>query len=81
MVNLDSIANNVDYEPGDQNQRIIKFEFSFTARTYIPQPMVRKKAVLATKIDLYDGVEEQRIAEVLGRIEESVENIERQTDD
>ena len=43
--------------------------------------MVRKKAVLATKIDLYDGVEEQRIAEVLGRIEESVENIERQTDD
>ena len=81
VVNLDSIANNVDYEPGDQNQRIIKFEFSFTARTYIPQPMVRKKAVLATKIDLYDGVEEQRIAEVLGRIEESVENIERQTDD
>ena len=81
VVTLDSIANNVDYEPGDQNQRIIKFEFNLTARAYIPQPIVRKKAVLETKVDLHNSVEEEKIAEVFGRLEEGVENIERQMND
>lgn len=78
VVTLDSIANNVDYEPGDQNQRIIKFEFNLTAKSYIPQPIVRKKSVLETRVDLHNSVDEQDISEVLGRIETSVENIERQ---
>lgn len=81
IVNLDSIANNVDYEPGDQNQRIIKFEFNLTARAYIPQPMVRSKSVLNTKIDIYNGVDEENITEVFGRLEQSVEDIERQLND
>ena len=81
IVTLDSIANNVDYEPGDQNQRIIKFEFNLTARAYIPQPMVRNKSVLNTKVDFYNSVDEQKITEVLGRLEESVENVERQLND
>lgn len=78
VVNLDSIANNVDYEPGDQNQRIIKFEFNLTAKSYIPQPIFRNKSVLRTKVDLHDSVDEEKVSEVLGRIETSVENIERQ---
>jgi len=78
VVNLDSIANNVDYEPGDQNQRIIKFEFNLTAKSYIPQPIVRNKSVLGTKVDLHDSVDEKKVSEVLGRIETSVGNIERQ---
>jgi hypothetical protein len=81
IVTLDSIANNVDYEPGDQNQRIIKFEFNLTARAYIPQPMVRNKSVLKTKVDFYNDVDEQKITEVLGRLEDSVENVERQLND
>ena len=31
-VKLDSIANNVDIEPGDQNERVLKFEFDFFIR-------------------------------------------------
>jgi hypothetical protein len=81
IVTLDSKANNVDYEPGDQNQRIIKFEFNLTARAYIPQPMVRSKSVLSTKVDIYNNVDEQKITEVLGRLEDSVENVERQLND
>ena len=77
VVSLDSIANNVDYEPGDQNQRIIKFEFNLTAKSYIPQPIVRSKSVLSTKVDIHNSVEEQNISDVLARIETSVENIER----
>ena len=78
-VSLDSIANNVDYEPGDQNQRIIKFEFNLTTRAYIPQPMVRNKSVPSTKVDFYNSVDEKKITDVLGRLEEGVEDIERQT--
>lgn len=78
MVSLDSIANNVDYEPGDQNQRIIKFEFNLTAKTYIPQPIVRNKSVLGTKIDIYDRVKESEITDILARLEQSVEDVERQ---
>jgi hypothetical protein len=34
--------------------------------------------VLETRVDLHNSVDEQDISEVLGRIETSVENIERQ---
>lgn len=74
-VSLDSIANNVDYEPGDQNQRVIKYEFNLTARAYIPQPMTRSKSVLSTKVDFYNNVDEKEIREVFARIEESVEQL------
>lgn len=75
-VSLDSVANNVDYEPGDQNQRIIKFEFNFTTRSYIPQPMVRKKSVLGTKTDIHNSVNESEITEVLARLEKNVKDLE-----
>lgn len=77
VVTLDSIANNVDYEPGDQNQRVIKYEFNLTARAYIPQPMVRKKSVLSTKVDFHNNVDEKEIREVLARMEDGVENLRK----
>jgi hypothetical protein len=80
VVSLDSIANNVDYEPGDQNQRVIKYEFNLTAQAYIPQPMVRKKSVLSTKVDFYNSVDEKEIKDVLARMEEGVENLRKATE-
>jgi hypothetical protein len=75
VVALDSIANNVDYEPGDQNQRVIKYEFNLTAQAYIPQPMTRDKSVLSTKVDFYNSVDEKEIKEVLARVEEGVDKL------
>jgi T4-like virus Myoviridae tail sheath stabiliser len=75
VVTLDSIANNVDYEPGDQNQRVIKYEFNLTAQAYIPQPVTRTKSVLSTKVDFYNSVDEKEIKEVLARVEEGVEKL------
>lgn len=75
VVTLDSIANNVDYEPGDQNQRVIKYEFNLTAQAYIPQPMTRDKSVLSTKVDFYNSVDEKEIKEVLARVEEGVDKL------
>jgi hypothetical protein len=76
IVKLDSIANNLEVEPGDQKTRVFKYEFNMTTQTYIPQPIERKKAVLKMKIDFVDGLSEEEITEVLARIEESVKEIE-----
>jgi hypothetical protein len=76
IVKLDSIANNLESEPGDQAIRIIKYEFNLTVETYIPQPIERKKAVLRTKIDFVDGMSEEEITQVISRIEESVKELE-----
>jgi hypothetical protein len=76
IVKLDSIANNLEVEPGDKAIRVIKYEFNMTAQTYIPQPIERKKAVLKMKIDFVDGMTEEEITEVMARIEESVKELE-----
>jgi hypothetical protein len=76
IVKLDSLANNLNAEPGDQAIRVIKYEFNMTVQTYIPQPIERKKAVLKTKIDFVDGLSEEEITAVLARIETSVKELE-----
>lgn len=74
-VKMDSIANNLDTEPGDKNVRVIKFVFNMTAETYIPQPITRKKAVLRTKMNFFNSVEPTEITDVLARLEEAVEEL------
>jgi hypothetical protein len=71
-VKLDSIASNIDVEPGDKNKRVVKFEFGMTAETFIPQPIVRKKAVLRTRTEILDGLSVEDTTRVIARIEESV---------
>lgn len=75
IVKLDSIANNLDVEPGDQNVRVVKFEFNLTAETYIPQPIVRSKAVLKERINIFNSIDEKEVNEVIDRIEETVEEL------
>lgn len=74
-VKLDSIANNIDVEPGDQNIRVVKFQFNLTAETYIPQPIVRHKAVLKTRTDVFNSIEPEKITEVWDRLEDAVEEL------
>jgi hypothetical protein len=76
IVTIDSIANNVDQEPGDSAIKVIKYEFSITAKSYICQPITRQKAVLKARIDFVDGLSEETITEVLASIEESVKELE-----
>ena len=75
-VKLDSIANNLDTEPGDQNVRVIKFVFNMTAESYIPQPIRREKAVLKMKTDFFNSIEPTEITDVLARLEVAVEELE-----
>lgn len=73
---LDGVADNRELEPGDKNLRVLKYEFSMTAQTYIPQPIVRKKAVLKTRTEILDGLTDAEATGVLGRIEEAVKELE-----
>jgi hypothetical protein len=73
IVTKDSTTNNIDMEPGDQNLRVIKYQFNLTAQTYILQPIARKKAVLNIKTDICD----KDMDEILGRIEVAVEEFEK----
>ena len=76
IVTLDSVANNLDAEPGEK-KRVIKYEFNLTAETYIPQPIIRRKAVLDMKTDVYNSVKEEDITEVFNRIEIAVNDLDK----
>lgn len=75
-VKLESIANNLETEPGDKQLRVIKFQFNLTAETYIPQPLERKKTVLKTRIELVEGSNENEVTSVIKRLEEAVKELE-----
>jgi len=74
-VKLVTVQNNLNYEPGDQKNRVIKYIITMTAETFLAQPIRRQKAVLKEKIDLVDNVDNENITNVLNRIEEIVKEI------
>lgn len=75
IAKLDSVSNNLDTEPGDQAIRVIKFQFNITVETYIPQPIIKKKAILSTTIDILDGLKEEEITEVMAKLECAVKEL------
>ena len=72
-VRLESLANNLDVEPGDQNIRVIKYEINMTVDSFIPQPIVRKKSVLKTNISVSDTVDTENVGDVVSRISDTAE--------
>jgi hypothetical protein len=75
-VKLNSIANNVDLEPGDKKQRVFKYQFSMTAESFVAQPIVRKKSVLKTRVEITDSPNDEDITEVLARLESAVKELD-----
>jgi len=74
-VKLDSVSNNVEAEPGDQATRVIKYQFNMTAETFVTQPIVRKKAVLKTQVDVVDSLDDDDVTEVISRLEQAVKEL------
>ncbi len=67
-VRLDQSGNNTEVNQGDRAINVFKYQFNMTAETYIPQPLVRKKAVLDIKADIVEMSTEQ----VVSRLEDTV---------
>lgn len=68
IVTMDSIGNNLDIEPGDKKQRVIKYQFTMTAKTYIPQPITRLKQ-LVNPFDEFKNINVEEIKELLNNLE------------
>lgn len=77
IVKLDSIANNIDMEPGATANRVVKFQIKMTVETYVPQPIRRDKAVLKTRIELVDSVKEDEITLIIKKLEDAVEELKK----
>jgi hypothetical protein len=71
IVKLDSIASNLNTEPGDAAQRVIKFQFGLTAETFVPMPAkIYDSLIKVVKTDLVNSVDEDKITKVIAKIEE-----------
>lgn len=69
IVTMDSIANNVNLDVGDKQTRVIKYEFSMTAKTYIPQPIKRIKK-MQNPFDEFKNINVEEIQELLNNLKE-----------
>ncbi len=69
IVTMDSQANNFDIEPGDNKLRVLKYQFTMTAKSYIPQPITRIK--LPEPLSFAGNMTPEEINKVLEMIEKS----------
>lgn len=74
-VKLNSISKAADTSPGDQTLRVFKSQIDMVAETYIPQGIKRNKSVLSTRVEIAEGVDEDRINKVIARLEEKVKEL------
>lgn len=70
VVKLGNVQNTSEAEPGDKKNRVVKYQFSLTVETYIPQPLAVRKAVTDVRMEsLLLGLSEGDIQEVLEKLE------------
>jgi len=75
-VKLNGISNNLDYEPGDKAIRVFKYQFNITAESFVSQPIVRKKSVLKTRVEITDQPNDEDVCDVLYQLEQAVKELE-----
>lgn len=66
IVTLDGQANNLEIEPGDGKTRVIKYQFTMTAKSYIPQPITRIKP--DEPLDYYAHMTDEQIAKLIAEL-------------
>lgn len=76
IVTMDGTQNNIDLEPGDMKVRVLKYQISMTAKTYIAQPIYRLKQLPTGPCEEADPREEKDPGE-----EDDTPNFMRMTDD
>lgn len=75
-VKLESIGNNIEVDPGDQAVNVYKYQFTMVAETYVPQPIIRRKAVLKTRAEMVNSTDDDAITAVIARLEEAVKELQ-----
>jgi hypothetical protein len=67
IVTLESITNNLDFEPGDAKLRVIKFQYTIKALTWLQQPLLKRKTVLNIPIEFTNSGLSETSTEIIGR--------------
>jgi hypothetical protein len=76
IVTLDSQANNLDVEPGDNKLRVIKYQFNMTAKSYIPQPITRIKVPTVETAFAMQMTQDER-SRVIDELEKGVSKLSK----
>lgn len=74
-VKLESVENNIEFDPGDQAVNVFKYKFNIKAESFIPQPLTRNKSILKTRIELVDSTNDEDVTMVIQRLEEAVKGL------
>lgn len=75
VVKLDSIGNSIEVDPGDKAVNVFKYQFTMVAETYLPYPIVRRKAVLKTRTEIVDAINDRDITQVIARLEDAIKDL------
>jgi hypothetical protein len=75
-VKLVSTRSNINVDGGDREVPIYKYEFTFSTETYVPQPIVRRKAVLSVQTEIVDAINDDEVSEVISKLEETVKELQ-----
>ena len=71
VVQLDGSGSNMDTEPGDQADRVLKYQWNMTVKTWLPLPIERSKAVLGIRTDVSPIITKEQVAEIIESVETS----------
>ncbi len=71
VVVLDGSGSNMDTEPGDQADRVLKYQWNMTVKTWLPLPLERSKAVLGIRTDISPIITKEQVAEIIESVRSS----------
>lgn len=69
VVELDGSGGNMDTEPGDQAERVLKYQWNMTVKTWLPLPIERSKAVLGIRTSVSPIITKDQVAEIIEEID------------
>jgi hypothetical protein len=75
IVTLDGQANNLDIEPGDNKTRVFKYQFTMTAKSYIPQPITR--VPMPEDVAAMSAYSDEELKRVIAELEKGVSKISK----
>jgi hypothetical protein len=75
IVTLDGQANNLDIEPGDNKLRVFKYQFTMTAKSYIPQPITRIK--IPDVVAALSEYSDEDLRKAVAELEKGINNLSK----
>lgn len=73
IVTLDGTTNNLEIEPGDDRLRVMKYQVTMTAKTYIPQPITRHP--MPEPLAMAGSMTDREVQNTIEALEKSIQGL------